>query len=74
MLMELASINTGIHAGLGAKVRETAPWLVLVHCFNHRIELVIKDAFDASAFSRIEQMLRVLHSLYTTLAQNAIVN
>ncbi|CAB4039656.1 Hypothetical predicted protein [Paramuricea clavata] len=54
----------GVHAGLGAKVCETAPWLVLVHCFNHRIELAIKDAFDASAFSKIDQMLRVLHSLY----------
>lgn len=52
-----ASVNVGIHAGLGAKIRETAPWLVLVHCFNHRIELAIKDAFDASSFSKIDQML-----------------
>lgn len=59
-----ASVNVGIHAGLVAKIRETAPWLVLVHCFNHRIELAIKDAFDASSFSKIDQMLRVLHSLY----------
>ncbi|XP_028408661.1 zinc finger protein 862-like [Dendronephthya gigantea] len=59
-----ASVNMGIHAGLGAKVRESAPWLVLVHCFNHRIELALKDVFDASAFSKIDQMLRVLHALY----------
>jgi hypothetical protein len=59
-----ASVNMGVHAGLGAKVCETAPWLVLVHCFNHHIELAIKDAFDASAFSKIDKMLRVLHSLY----------
>ena len=59
-----ASVNMGVHAGLGAKVCETAPWLVLVHCFNHHIELPIKDAFDASAFSKIDKMLRVLHSLY----------
>jgi hypothetical protein len=36
----------------------------LIHCFNHRIELAIKDAFDASAFSKIDQMFQVLHSLY----------
>jgi hypothetical protein len=44
----------GIHAGMGAKVRETAPCLVLIHCFNHHIELAIKDAFDASSFSTID--------------------
>ena len=59
-----ASVNMGVHAGLGTKLREMAPWLVLVHCFNHRIELVIKDAFDGSSFSKIDQMLQVLHSLY----------
>ena len=58
------SVNMGIHAGLGAKVRETAPWLVLVHGFNHRIELAMKDVFGASAFSKIDHMLQVLHSLY----------
>ena len=39
-----ASVNIGIHAGLGAKIRKTAPWLVLVHCFNHR----------TSSFSKID--------------------
>lgn len=31
--VDVASVHTGVHAGLGAK----ATWLVLVHCFNHRI-------------------------------------
>ena len=59
-----ASVNMGVHAGLGTKIREMAPWPVLVHCFNHRIELAIKDAFDGSSVSKIDQMLGVLHSLY----------
>jgi hypothetical protein len=29
--IDRASVNMGVHAGLGAKVCETAPWLVLVH-------------------------------------------
>ena len=33
-----ACVNTGIHRGLGARIREHAPWLTLVHCFNHRFE------------------------------------
>lgn len=45
-------------------LREDAPWLEVVHCFNHRVELVIKDAFDHSEFSKIDVMLLMLHYLY----------
>ena len=30
-----ASVNTGIHCGLGARIRELALWFTVVHCFNH---------------------------------------
>ena len=45
-----ASVNTGIHKGLRAKIEE-ADWFQLVHCFNHHLELVLKDAFFKSAFT-----------------------
>ena len=45
-----ASVNTGIHKGLREKIEE-ADWFQLVHCFNHRLELVLKDAFFKSAFT-----------------------
>ena len=41
-----AAINTGIHSGLGVKVKESAPWISLVHCFNHRLELAVKDTLN----------------------------
>ena len=37
----------------------------MVHCFNHRLELAIKDAFNESAFySNIDEMLAKLYCLY----------
>ena len=41
-----ASVNLGQFGGLGALIKEKAPWLELVHCFNHRIELALKDASE----------------------------
>ena len=54
-----ASVNLGQFGGL-----EKAPWLELVHCFNHRIELALKDAFENSAFANIETLLMKLYYLY----------
>ena len=46
-----ASVNTGIHSGLGTRIHnELSPWLMLIHCFNHRLELAIKDAFKGAFF------------------------
>ena len=59
-----ASVNMGEYRGLGKLVKESAPWLELVHCFNHRIELALKDAFDTSPFGKIVDMLTKLYYLY----------
>ena len=58
-----ANVNMGINNGLGKLVKDSAPWLKLVHCFNHRIELALKDAFEKT-FSKIENMLTKLYYLY----------
>ena len=60
-----ASANMGKHSGLNVLVRNEAPWVKVVHCFNHRLELAIKDAFNESAFySNIDEMLSKLYWLY----------
>ena len=59
-----ANVNMGINNGLGKQVKNSAPWLELVHCFNHRIELALKDAFEKTFFSKIENMLTKLYYLY----------
>ena len=51
------SVNTGIHGGLGVKIKEDVPWLMLIHCFNHRLELAMKDAFSGTLFGKNNIML-----------------
>ena len=64
-----ASVNTGVHRGLGAKIRELAPWLTFVHCFNHRLELAVKDTFKGTFFDEIDTMLLKLYYLYKKSAK-----
>ena len=64
-----AAVNMGIHGGLGALLKELSPWLMVVHCFNHRLELAIKYAFKHTAFNNIDEMLAVLYKLYKTSAK-----
>ena len=59
----------GIYGGLGALLKELSPWLMVVHCFNHRLELAIKDTFKLTAFNNIDEMLAVLYKLYKTSAK-----
>ena len=63
--MDGASVNLGKHQGVAARLKEMAPWLLVVQCFNHRLELAVKDAFTGlKAFEDIEEMLMKLYYLY----------
>ncbi|XP_066915547.1 zinc finger protein 862-like [Clytia hemisphaerica] len=59
-----ASVNTGIHNGLGAKMQVHAQWLTITYCFNHNLELAVKDYFDKTYFKEIDNMLLKLFYLY----------
>ena len=59
-----AAVNTGIHGGLGVLIKENSPWVQVIHCFNHRLEFAIKDAFKNTAFTKIDEMLNELYKLY----------
>ena len=54
-----ASVNTGIHGGLGVKMKESAPWINVIHCFNHSL-----DTFDKTFFKEVDNMLLKLFYLY----------
>ena len=58
------SINMGPLNGLEKIVKDSTPWLQLVHCLNHRVKLSLKDAFDTSPFGDIDNMLMKLYYLY----------
>ena len=51
-----ASVNLGKHTGLGKLVQEKDTWLLVIHCFNHQVELTLKDTFK-TAFEDIDTML-----------------
>ena len=39
-----ANVNMGIYSGVLTHLRQERDWLVMIHCANHRLELVLKDA------------------------------
>lgn len=50
-----ASVNLGKHRGVAKRLKEIGPWLFAVQCFNHRLELVVKDTFTGiKAFEDID--------------------
>ena len=59
-----ASVNSGIHNGLGAKMRESTAWLSTIHCFNHSLEVAVKDTFNTTFFKEVDNMLLKLFYLY----------
>ena len=59
-----ASVNTGVHNGVGVLMQADSPWLQVIHCFNHRLELAIKDAFKNNNFNKIDEMLMTFCYLY----------
>ena len=44
-----ASVNFGRWEGFLVKMEETRPWLVKLHCVNHRAELAVKSVFESSS-------------------------
>ena len=45
-----ASVNLGIHNGLGALMKNEMPWLEVIHYFDHRVELAVNDAFKNDTY------------------------
>ena len=59
-----ASLNTGVHNGVGVLMQADWPWLQVIHCFNHCFELAIKDAFKNHSCNKIDEMLMKFYYLY----------
>lgn len=59
-----ASVNFGHIGGLLKKFEnDDRPWLVKIHCVNHRTELAVKDAFEGSKFSEVDKFYIGLYNL-----------
>jgi len=57
-------VNFRAKAGLLTKLPAEMPWLVGIHCLNHRLELVMKDAFSETVFYEICTLLSNIHSVF----------
>ena len=62
--VDRASVNTGLHGGLGVKMKETAYWLNMIHCFNRSLELAVKDTFDKTFFKELYNTFLKIYYLY----------
>ena len=56
--------GVGKHKGAGTLLKEKAPWIQGIHCFNTRIELALKDAFRTTSFEELDSMLSKFYYLY----------
>ena len=63
-----ASENLGARA-LKGLVKEERPWIVVVWCFAHRLELAIKDALKNTFFSTINERMLRLYYIYRKAAK-----
>ena len=60
-----ASVNMGRKSGVAILLKESLPWLEFVHCFDHRLELALKDAFqDIKPFQMVDKILMKIDYLY----------
>ena len=59
-----AAVNLGVTRGLAAQLQEDMPWLVAIHCLNHRLELGVKDALAKTYIDEISAMLVNLYYVY----------
>ena len=41
----------------GFQLKQVAPWMEMVWCLAHRLELALKDALKNTLFSSIDEML-----------------
>ena len=49
-----ASVNFGKNCVLLTQLSNNRPWLLKVHCANHRIKLALKDAISESTFQKVD--------------------
>ena len=59
-------MNFGAKDGLLSKLQneQEMPWLVGIHCLNHRLELAVKDTFSGTVFNEICTLLSNIHSVF----------
>ena len=51
-----ASVNFGRNTSIMTRLAVDPPWLIRMHCTNHRIELAVKGALDKTTFNECDTL------------------
>lgn len=66
-----ASVNMGRITGACTAIKATRPWLLVIHCVNHRLELAIGDSFRSNpAFKHLDEMMINIYYLFRNSGKN----
>lgn len=63
-----AAVNMGHRNGVATHLKNAEPprpWLVVIHCQSHRLELAAKDAFKNTGMDNVIDMLNSMYSLFS---------
>ena len=66
-----AAVNLGRNTEVATRLQNDRPWLVRVHCFNHRLELAVKDAFADTYYDDITRIYNQIYALYHSSPKRA---
>ena len=66
-----ASVNMGVRKGIAVRLQDEYPWRLPIHCFNHRLELAVKDALSKTFYDDIIDTLTSAAAIWS-LADIAI--
>jgi len=65
------SVMLGTKSGVGKLLKDEFPDIVMRHCLNHRLELAVGNAVDAtSGTNDLQSFLECLYSLYSQSPKN----
>ena len=60
-----AGVNMGRISGACNEMKSSRPWLLVIHCVNHKLELAIGDAFLSHvSFKSLDEMLTSIYYLF----------
>ena len=66
-----AIVNLGRNRDIATLLKDLLPWLEVIHCFNHRLELALKDTFqDIKLFPIIDEILMKI-IIFTRIGQKS---
>ena len=65
-----ASVMLGVKSGVGKRLKDQFPALVIWHCMNHRLELAVSDAVKSfNGFYTLESFFNKTYSTYSFSAK-----